>query len=212
MVKNLLRICFIVFSVCAFAQTPVLEAELELLHRLSGQQETSRFLSIGLLKEALDISRELFAVYYLPGEKELRIITGDSVVTLSEESGVKREALDSELAMGVTKVSIIDAFSLVSLQTKDEVLGIYLEHNDSEPFWQVITETKVFVIGGTFPSTISVSSTKNALIKVEEKLKREKEREDNAKKPDTPGRPDEPGRPDDPGKPGDTPGKGNGKK
>lgn len=213
--KALAIFLLIFLSTFTLAQSVIFEAELELLNRLVNGESASVCLTVDLLKKtAANFQKDFYAVYFLPGEDALRVITTVDSLVLSDEFQVDSSVShDLELGSEKVKISLLDAFSLVTLQTREKVLGIYLESDtESKDFsWQVVTQTKVFVVGGEFASTLSVTDIEQALTRVAEKMKRAKSDTEKAT-PHQPGNPDKPGGPEDPGKPEDTPGKGNGKK
>ena len=212
----------IFLSISVPGQTTLLEAEQELLNQLLEGGEPFRFLDLELIDLAVKkAGGNVRALYYLPSEGTLIVITDRNSFRLTPDLEIATsEKFETPLAGVNVKLSLIDAFSLVSLQTREGILGLYLETGESGPFWHVITESSAYTLGAAFASTVSVSDTQNALNAVSEKIKKEKEKA-MAEKPghpeepgqsDQPGKPEEPGRPDDPGKSDDTPGKGNGKK
>lgn len=212
----------IFLSISVPGQTTLLEAEQELLNQLLEGGEPFRFLDLELIDLAVKkAGGNVRALYYLPSEGTLIVITDRNSFRLTPDLEIATsEKFETPLAGVNVKLSLIDAFSLVSLQTREGILGLYLEASESGPFWHVITESSTYTLGAAFASTVSVSDTRSALNAVSEKIKKEKEKA-MAEKPghpeepgqsDQPGKPEEPGRPDDPGKSDDTPGKGNGKK
>ena len=210
----------IFLSISVPGQTTLLEAEQELLSQLLEGGEPSRFLDLELIDLAVKkAGGNVRALYYLPSEGTLTVITDRNSLTLTPDLEITADdRFETPLAGVNVKLSLIDAFSLVSLQTREGILGLYLEAGESGPLWHVITEFSAYTLGAAFASTVSVSDTRSALNAVSEKIKKEKAKAEKPGQPeepgqsDQPGKPDEPGRPDDPGKSDDTPGKGNGKK
>lgn len=221
-IRTLAVSVLIFLSISVPGQTTLLEAEQELLNQLLEGGEPFRFLDLELIDLAVKkAGGNVRALYYLPSEGTLIVITDRNSFRLTPDLEIATsEKFETPLAGVNVKLSLIDAFSLVSLQTREGILGLYLEASESGPFWHVITESSTYTLGAAFASTVSVSDTRSALNAVSEKIKKEKEKA-MAEKPghpeepgqsDQPGKPEEPGRPDDPGKSDDTPGKGNGKK
>ncbi len=210
----------IFLSISVPGQTALLEAEQELLSQLLEGGELSRFLDLELIDLAVKkAGGNVRALYYLPSEGTLTVITDRNSLTLTPDLEITAsDRFETPLAGVNVKLSLIDAFSLVSLQTREGILGLYLETAESGPLWHVITESSAYTIGAAFASTVSVSDTRSALNTVSEKIKKEKAKAEKPGQPeepgqsDQPGKPEDPGRPDDPGKSDDTPGKGNGKK
>jgi hypothetical protein len=210
----------IFLSISVPGQTTLLEAEQELLSQLLEGRVPLRFLDLELIDLAVKkAGGNVRALYYLPSEGTLTVITDRNSLTLTPDLEITaNDRLETPLAGVNVKLSLIDAFSLVSLQTREGILGLYLETAESGPLWHVITESSAYTLGAAFASTVSVSDTRSALNTVSEKIKKEKAKAEKPGQPeepgqsDQPGKPDEPGRPDDPGKSDDTPGKGNGKK
>ncbi len=210
----------IFLSISVPGQTTLLEAEQELLGQLLEGGVPSLFLDLELIDLAVKkAGGNVRALYYLPSEGTLTVITDRNSLTLTPDLEITADdRFETPLAGVNVKLSLIDAFSLVSLQTREGILGLYLETAESGPFWHVITESSAYTLGAAFASTVSVSDTQSALNTVSEKIKKEKAKAERPGQPeepgqsDQPGKPDEPGRPDDPGKSDDTPGKGNGKK
>lgn len=210
----------IFLSISVPGQTTLLEAEQELLSQLLEGRVLSRFLDLELIDLAVKkAGGNVRALYYLPSEGTLTVITDRNSLTLTPDLEITADdRFETPLAGVNVKLSLIDAFSLVSLQTREGILGLYLETAESGPLWHVITESSAYTLGAAFASTVSVSDTRSALNTVSEKIKKEKAKAEKPGQPeepgqsDQPGKPDEPGRPDDPGKSDDTPGKGNGKK
>ena len=210
----------IFLSISVPGQTTLLEAEQELLGQLLEGGVPSLFLDLELIDLAVKkAGGNVRALYYLPSEGTLTVITDKNSLTLTPDLEITADdRFETPLAGVNVKLSLIDAFSLVSLQTREGILGLYLETAESGPLWHVITESSAYTLGAAFASTVSVSDTRSALNTVSEKIKKEKAKAEKPGQPeepgqsDQPGKPDEPGRPDDPGKSDDTPGKGNGKK
>ncbi|HQN28220.1 MAG TPA: hypothetical protein PLT43_06655, partial [Mesotoga sp.] len=119
----------IFLSISVPGQTTLLEAEQELLSQLLEGGEPSRFLDLELIDLAVKkAGGNVRALYYLPSEGTLTVITDRNSLTLTPDLEITADdRFETPLAGVNVKLSLIDAFSLVSLQTREGILGLYLE-------------------------------------------------------------------------------------
>ncbi len=205
----------LVFS-AALSVGTVLESEQSLLGYLVGGGDFELSVSITLIQKVQQIAAgEILAMFVLP-EGLIRVVTDSRVVTISSDGEIS-EITETSKAGISSEVKMIDAFSLVSLQSREEVRGIFLVQEENGHFWHVITETKSYRLASSFASTLNVMANDKALEEASKRLKKALGEEEDLTpsekpgRPDDPGKPDDLGKPDDPGKPDTPPGKENGK-
>ncbi|MDD3461094.1 MAG: hypothetical protein PHW28_07350, partial [Mesotoga sp.] len=186
----------LVFS-AALSVGTVLESEQSLLGYLVGGGDFELSVSITLIQKAQRIAAgEILAIFVLP-EGLVRVVTDSRVVTLSSDGEISEitEASDTGI---LSEVKIIDAFSLVSLQSREEVRGIFLVQEENGLFWHVITETMSYRLASSFASTLSVTANEKALEEASERLRKSLGKEEDLTPSEKPGKPDDPGKPDEP--------------
>ncbi len=217
---NVLLVIVLLLSINAVSQISIISTEEELLKSLvdTDNKELQGF-SFETIEKIQGLSEELLlAVSYFPEENTILFITPTTAVAASEEfDQFSSKDITNNFDFAEIKISILDAYSLIKLQTKDEIFGIFLEQEEEILVWNVVTRSEVFSVSAMFASTIRVSNNKEVLKFISDKL--QKMRNDKTEqgerpftppgldnKPDDPGIPDVPGKPDDPGKP-EEPGK-----
>jgi len=201
-------ICLVSTIVLAFSAAlsvgTVLENEQSLLGYLVGGGDFELSVNINLIQKVQQIAAgEILAMFVLP-EGLIRVVTDSRVFTLSSDGEIS-EITETSKAGISSEVKMIDAFSLVSIQSREEVRGIFLVQEENGYFWHVITETKSYRLASSFASTLNVMANEKALEEASKRLEKAPGEEEDLTPSEKPGKPDDPGQPDTP------PGKENGK-